>query len=80
MGGIPLFSAFNYLFSKLSVDANKTFNITFNIIYFLPHMQYIQQNTKYSTLLQKHCEGGLGNKPKACQVLASIIFTNTWIA
>ena len=43
-------------------------------------MQYIQQNTKYSTLLKKHCEGGLGNKPKACQVLASIIFTNTWIA
>ena len=22
---------------------------------------------------KKHCEGGLGNKPKACQVLYSII-------
>ena len=26
---------------------------------------------------EKKCVGGLGNKPKACQVLDSIIFTNT---
>ena len=40
-------------------------------------MQYTAKHKKYNSLLQKHCEGGLGNKPKACQVLDSIIFTNT---
>ena len=50
----------------------------FNIIYFF-HICNIQQNTrKYNTLLQKNC-GGLGNKPKACQVLDSIILQIYWV-
>ena len=40
-------------------------------------MQYTAKDIKYNTLLQKHCEGGLGNKPEACHVLDSIISANT---
>ena len=40
MGGIPLFSAFHYLFSKLSVDANKmlSFRVDKEMILYVDHV------------------------------------------
>ena len=60
------------------LDIKACHNITFI------HSTYaigLYSKTQENTILQKkkkNC-GGLGNKPKACQVLDSI-FTNTWIA
>ena len=35
---------------------------------------------EYITAKNKHCGGELGNKPEACQVLDSIICTNTMVS
>ena len=63
----------SYSYAMKNITYAVASNITSNIIYFF-HICKIQQITrKYNTLLQKHCEGGLENKPKASQVLDSII-------
>ena len=68
MGGIPLFSAFHYLFSKLSVDANKmlSFRVDKEIILYVDHVvpptHFTCRVIGASMILQPHLKKTTQNK------------------
>ena len=73
MGGIPLFSAFHYLFSKLSVDANKmlSFRVDKEMILYVDHVvpptHFTCRVIGASMILQPHLKKTTHTKKKKQQ-------------